>query len=199
MAPPALGRSAGSETDEGSGEGDVWAQGRPGVPLPAVKPEPWGAWHTELPSSFQMQLPGQHCGLLCVPMRTGAPGPGCLHAEAEAEGQRDNELDHGWDLWAQCGSGGLHRPGAASEPTTAQRRGTQNTRGLWKSVLGVGAEPNLLSKGKSLPFLSEPQFPHTQEERVRTKCSLSNARLWVQKAKTETYRYKGLSSSVSWE
>lgn len=124
VAPPALGRSSGSKTDEGSREGDVWAQGRPGVPLPAVKPEPWGVWHTELPSFFQMQLPGQHCGLLCVSMRIGAPGPRCLHAEAEVEGQRDNELEHESDLWAKCGSGGFHRPRESREPTAAQSRWT---------------------------------------------------------------------------
>lgn len=124
VAPPALGRSVGSKADEGSREGDVWAQSRPGVPLPAVKPEPWGVWHTELLSSFPMQLPGQHCGLLCVPMRIGAPAPGCLRAEAEVEGQRDDELVHGCDLWAKCGAGGLSQAQGGKGTTTAQRRRT---------------------------------------------------------------------------
>ena len=52
--------------------------------------EPWGDWHVELPSSFQIQFPGQYCGLLCVSLRSRAPGPRCQGAGAEVEAQRDN-------------------------------------------------------------------------------------------------------------
>lgn len=62
-----------------------------GPSVPAGKPESWGVWHTELPNSFQMQLPGQHCRLLCVSMRSRAPGLRCLPVGGQVEGQRDNE------------------------------------------------------------------------------------------------------------
>ena len=52
--------------------------------------EPWGDWHVELPSSFQIQFPGQHCGLLCVSLRSRASGPRCQGVEAEVEAQSDN-------------------------------------------------------------------------------------------------------------
>ena len=58
--------------------------------MPAERPEPRGDGHAELPSSSQTQLPGWHCGFLCVSHGRRAPGPRCLGDGAEMEAQRDD-------------------------------------------------------------------------------------------------------------
>lgn len=51
--------------------------------------EPWGDWHVELPTSFQIQFPGQHCGLLCVSEKQGPRPqmPGAGRASGGRKGQ----------------------------------------------------------------------------------------------------------------
>lgn len=102
-------REASRQQDRGgSREGTVQAQAGPSVP--AGRPEPWGVWHAESPGSFQTQLPGQHCGLLCVSTRSRAPGSRWLGVGAELESQRDNSLEHKCVLWVRCVLGALTGP-----------------------------------------------------------------------------------------
>lgn len=90
VAPAASQRPAGSRMEEREAEGMFGHKA--GSRKPAGRPELWGVWHTEVFICFQTQLPGQHCGLLCVPMRSEAWGSRCLCAAgAEVESQKDNE------------------------------------------------------------------------------------------------------------
>lgn len=82
VAAPAIGEA--SRQQDGGGEQTGRCLGTRHPSVPAGKSEPWGVWHSELPSSFQMQLPGQHCGFLCASEKQGPTLRGlCFGAEVE--------------------------------------------------------------------------------------------------------------------
>lgn len=152
MAP---GSPAGSKTEEAERERETFGQ-ETGPCVPAGRPEPWGVWHTELPSSFQTRLPAQHCGLLCVSARSGALGPRHLGVRAEVEGQREDSLEHKCILWASVALGALTGPERwEKHPLFCPGARAWSTEGSGRMyVLGVDARLHLPPEGKSLHFHS---------------------------------------------